>query len=114
MGQYNMPRFTSCFVIVYTMLLHELRIGVRIFSNEGLLVLYLGYVPELAYGSCCVSDQYEDYKSRTFPDSKIHGAYMGPTWVLSAPDGPHVGPMNLANRVCASDLHGTGTSSWSL
>ena len=24
---------------------------------------------------------------------------MGPTWVLSAPDGPHVGPMNLANRV---------------
>ena len=23
---------------------------------------------------------------------------MGPTWVLSAPDGPHVGPMNLAMR----------------
>ena len=22
--------------------------------------------------------------------------FMGPTWVLSAPDGPHVGPMNLA------------------
>ena len=21
---------------------------------------------------------------------------MGPTWVLSAPDGPHVGPMNIA------------------
>ena len=32
------------------------------------------------------------------PDSKIHGANMGPTWVLSAPDGPHVGPMNLAIR----------------
>ena len=31
-----------------------------------------------------------------FPDSKVHGANMGPTWVLSAPDGPHVGPMNLA------------------
>ena len=30
------------------------------------------------------------------PDSKFHGANMGPTWVLSAPDGPHVGPMNLA------------------
>ena len=27
-----------------------------------------------------------------FPDSKVHGANMGPTWVLSAPDGPHVGP----------------------
>ena len=23
------------------------------------------------------------------PNSKVHGAYMGPTWVLSAPDGPH-------------------------
>ena len=32
------------------------------------------------------------------PDSKVHGANMGPTWVLSAPDGPHVGPMNLVNR----------------
>ena len=27
---------------------------------------------------------------------KVHGANMGPTWVLSSPDGPHVGPMNLA------------------
>ena len=35
-----------------------------------------------------------------FPDSKVHGANMGPTWVLSAPDGPHVGPMNLAIRGC--------------
>ena len=35
------------------------------------------------------------------PDTKIHGANMGPTWVLSAPDGPHVGPMNLAVR----DIH---------
>ena len=32
------------------------------------------------------------------PDSKVHGANMGPTWVLLAPDGPHVGPMNLAMR----------------
>ena len=32
-------------------------------------------------------------------DSKVHGANMRPTWVLSAPDGPHVGPMNLAVRV---------------
>ena len=32
------------------------------------------------------------------PDSKVHGVNMGPNWVLSAPDGPHVGPMNLAIR----------------
>ena len=34
-----------------------------------------------------------------FPDSKGHWANMGTTWVLLAPDGPHVGPMNLAIRV---------------
>ena len=34
-----------------------------------------------------------------YPDSKVHGANMGPTWVLSAPDGPHVDPMNLAIMV---------------
>ena len=32
------------------------------------------------------------------PDSKVHGANMGPTWVLPAPDGPHVGSMDLAIR----------------
>ena len=32
-------------------------------------------------------------------DSKVHGAIMGPTWVLSAPDGPHVGPMSFAIRI---------------
>ena len=34
-----------------------------------------------------------------YPDNKVHGANMGPTWVLSAPDGPHVGPMNFASWV---------------
>ena len=33
---------------------------------------------------------------------KVHGANMGPTWVLSAPDRPHVGPMNLAIRALES------------
>ena len=40
---------------------------------------------------------YQDYFR--FPDSKAHGANMGPTWVLSAPDGPHVVPKNLAINV---------------
>ena len=35
---------------------------------------------------------------RQLPDSKVHVANMGPTRVLSAPDGPHVRPMNLAIR----------------
>ena len=42
------------------------------------------------------------------PDSKVHGANMGPTWVLSAPDGPHVGPTNLGIRVLT--LNGARTS----
>ena len=33
------------------------------------------------------------------PDCKVHGANTGPTWVLSAPSAPHVGPMNLAIRI---------------
>ena len=32
------------------------------------------------------------------PDNKVHGANMGSTWVLSAPAGPHVGPMKHAIR----------------
>ena len=32
--------------------------------------------------------------------AKVYGANMGPTRVLSAPRGPHVGPINLVIRVC--------------
>ena len=38
------------------------------------------------------------YFIQTIPNSKVHGPNMGPTWVLSAPDGSHVGPMNFAPR----------------
>ena len=30
-----------------------------------------------------------------FPDSKVHGANMGPIWGRQDPDGPHVGPMTF-------------------
>ena len=39
------------------------------------------------------------------PDNKVHMANMGPTWVLSAPGGPHVGPMNFAIRVSTVESH---------
>ena len=48
--------------------------------------------------------------STAFPDSNVHGANVGPTWVLSAPDGSHVGPMNLAIRV---DL-ATAVTQWGM
>ena len=34
------------------------------------------------------------------PDSKVHGANMGPIWGRQDPGGPHVGPMNFAIWVC--------------
>ena len=37
----------------------------------------------------------------SIPDSKVHGANMGPTRVLSVPGGSHIGPMNLAIRYVA-------------
>ena len=30
------------------------------------------------------------------PESKVHGANMGPIWGRQDPGGPHVGPMNFA------------------
>ena len=51
------------------------------------------------------------------PDSTIHGANMGLTWVLSAPGGSHVNPMNFAIRegvpghrhsACAVDIRYPG------
>ena len=32
----------------------------------------------------------------SYPDSKVHGANMGPIWGRQDPGGPHVGPMNFA------------------
>ena len=31
-----------------------------------------------------------------YPDSKVHGANMGPIWGRKDPGGPHDGPMNFA------------------
>ena len=38
----------------------------------------------------------ESIYDHTYPDSKIHGANMGPIWGRQAPVGFHVGPMNFA------------------
>ena len=41
-------------------------------------------------------DLYHSGQIMSVPDSKVHGAYMGPTWGRQDPGGSHVGPMNLA------------------
>ena len=35
-------------------------------------------------------------ESDNYPDSKVHGANMGPIWGQQDPGGPHVGPMKFA------------------
>ena len=39
---------------------------------------------------------YQRSMSSNDPDSKVHGANMGPTWGRQDPGGPFVGPKNLA------------------
>ena len=40
-----------------------------------------------------------------YPDSRIPGANIWNTWDLSAPGGPHVGPMNLVIRIYSIGLY---------
>ena len=44
------------------------------------------------------------FDAKPFPDNKVHWANMGPTRVLSASGGPHVGPINLAIRVATKPV----------
>ena len=47
----------------------------------------------------------------SYSDSKVHVANMGPTWVLSAPGGPHIGSMNLAITVASLIMNTPPTGS---
>ena len=40
-------------------------------------------------------EQPQEFREIT-PDSKVHGANMGPIWCWQDPGEPHVGPMNFA------------------
>ena len=42
--------------------------------------------------------------SDVYPDSKVHGANMGPIWGRQGPVGPHVGPMNFSFWVIDAQL----------
>ena len=43
-----------------------------------------------------LNPQQTPYIWNAVPDSKVHGANMGPTWGRQDPGGPHFGPMNFA------------------
>ena len=51
-----------------------------------------------ARSAVCLSPPNMSRPDHCIPDSKVYESHMGPTWVLSAPYGPHVVPMNHANR----------------
>ena len=69
------------------------RIEINVFTTAGIVH------PEGCIDICqCILDSYPW-------DSKVHGANMGPTWVLLAQDGPHVGPMSLAIRDVSAFHH---------
>ena len=70
--------------------------GVKVFT---LLFIYFSEYVYVMDNHILADDVSMDFGMYTIaPDSKVHGANMGPTWVLSVPAGPHVGPMNLAIR----------------
>ena len=43
-----------------------------------------------------MDDRGRSKDDRETPDSKVHGANLGPTWGRQDPAGPHAGPMNFA------------------
>ena len=53
----------------------------------------------------------------SIPDSKVHGAHMGPTWGRQDPGGSHVGHVNLAIwdysvYTCASYMGDQQAQNW--
>ena len=57
---------------------------------------YVGFKMNWFNHSGATTGIYRKYNISDIPDNKVHGANMGHSWVLSAPGGPHVGPVNLA------------------
>ena len=60
-------------------------------------VLHIAW-PNKAFLTNCglVMPYYKEYPHQICPDSKVHGANMGPIWGRKDPGGPHVGPINFA------------------
>ena len=50
----------------------------------------------MLWGILCKSINTSIPVSSNKPDSKVHGANMGPIWGRQVPGGPHDGPMNFA------------------
>ena len=76
---------------------HDIVMGVIFFIHSGIQLTFY-HISIRGPRTSLVGNYYIIITPCVNPDSKVHVANMGPTWVLSAPGGSHVGPMNLANR----------------
>ena len=69
-------------------------------SQWVIFVRYISFWYEWAVSSLVVSitglSKIDLNINLPYPDSKVYGANMGPTWGWQDPDGPHVGHANLA------------------
>ena len=72
------------------------------FSRKYIRNSHLQNVGHFVQASRCYMDR--------FPDSKVHGADMGPIWGRQDPGGPHVGPMNFAIWGNTVNMTGPGAS----
>ena len=71
------------------------------YCSLSIWIMYFTLVPMITGAQCPISlwHQFVTFDNDTiYTDSKVDGANMGPTWVLSAPGGPHIDPINLAIR----------------
>ena len=70
----------------------------RVIHSQCIIGTCLGQPRMRLFLSGCWDLVYRSCNPGHSPDSKVHGAYMGPTWGRKDPGVPHVGPMNLAIR----------------
>ena len=79
----------------------QLRVFICVYKCYCMCYLYIRYPFITSYCTFVLLSQHllRCQSNQSVPESKVHGANTGPTWVLSAPDWPHVDPMNLTIRV---------------
>ena len=87
-------QFTNDVVIFPNSILFQVTLGPFIRLVGHLYGYWLGHWRH----NYCLPPALPDIILSNNPDSKVHGANMGPTWRQQDPSGPHVGSMNFAIR----------------
>ena len=82
------------YIYLYIHIMHQSSITVTYISFQGIegILIMISMIIVIEQRTHC-------YTYPAYRDSKVHEANMGPTWVLSSPGGPHVGPISFVIRV---------------